>query len=202
MTLIAEPKKTYALVVGIERYQETSWNVPGGGPVNDALKFANWLGQRNVPKDNIRLCLSPFEENRQAVNDSGFAYTEATEQNLSDLIENELSQKTGDLLYIFWAGHGLLTSERNRKLICTDATKQSWRNLDLNSLLLLLKSDRCQIRQHICLIDACANYLLESHGRPTNLRGKEFSSGQPRSLSDLLRHAVIYRHELVFILEQ
>jgi hypothetical protein len=43
-----------------------------------------------------------------------------------------------------------------------------------------LKSDLCQIRQHICLIDACANYLLESHRRPTNLRGKEFSSGQPR----------------------
>jgi hypothetical protein len=32
-------------------------------------------------------------------------------------------------------------------------------------------------------------------------QGVQFT-GQPRSLSDLLRQAVIYRHELVFIPEQ
>jgi hypothetical protein len=45
----------------------------------------------------------------------------------------------------------------------------------------LLASDWIQIRNHICIVDACANYVLESQGRPTNLKGKEFSSGKPRT---------------------
>ncbi|MEH2420816.1 MAG: NB-ARC domain-containing protein [Nostoc sp.] len=93
---------------------------------------------------------------------------------------NFLSPKSGDLLYIFWAGHGLITSERERRLLCADANKQNWQNLDLNSLLVLLGSDKFQIRNHICIIDACANYVLESKGRPTNLGGKTFLSGQPK----------------------
>jgi hypothetical protein len=42
-------------------------------------------------------------------------------------------------------------------------------------------------------------------GRPTGRtaeRVEHLKSKLARSLSDLLRHAVIYRHELVFILEQ
>ncbi len=173
--LTAKLEHTYGLVVGIERYQESRWNV--NGPASDALEFARWLCGRGVPKDNIRLCLSPLEESEQIE----FQIEAATEQNLCDIIENFLSQTKGDLLYIFWAGHGVITSERNRRLICADATKQNWRNLDFNSLLLLLASDWIQIRNHICIVDACANYVLESQGRPTNLKGKEFSSGKPRT---------------------
>ena len=179
MQIIAKPERTYALVVGIEKYQETSWNVKGGGPANDALKFAKWLRGRDVPEKNIRLCLSRLEEKNDLVDQSDLKVEEATEENLSKIIEN-LSKQKGDLLYIFWAGHGLLSSKRERRLFCADATSQNWQNLDLNSLLLLLASDRFQIRKHICIVDACANYAPESKGRPTNFKGKEFSSGSPR----------------------
>ena len=175
--IIAKPGRTYGLVVGIEKYSNTSWNV--AGPANDALKFADWLCKRDVPKENIRLCLSSLEENNHLLEQSAFTVEEATEQNLSNIIENKFSKQKGDLLYIFWAGHGLLSSERERRLLCADATSQNWRNLDLESLLLLLKSNLFGIKNHICIVDACANYLLESDGRPTNLKGKEFSSGQP-----------------------
>ncbi|MEG4029967.1 MULTISPECIES: formylglycine-generating enzyme family protein [unclassified Microcoleus] len=175
--IIAKPGRTYGLVVGIEKYSNTSWNV--GGPANDALKFADWLCKRDVPKENIRLCLSLLEENNHLLEQSDFTVEEATEQNLSNIIENNFSKQKGDLLYIFWAGHGLLSSERERRLLCADATSQNWRNLDLDSLLLLLKSNLFGIKNHICILDACANYLLESDGRPTNLKGKQFSSGQP-----------------------
>jgi formylglycine-generating enzyme required for sulfatase activity len=175
--IIAKPGRTYGLVVGIEKYSNTSWNV--GGPANDALKFADWLCKRDVPKENIQLCLSSLEENNHLLEQSDFTVEEATEQNLSNIIENKFSKQKGDLLYIFWAGHGLLSSERERRLLCADATSQNWRNLDLDSLLLLLKSNLFGIKNHICILDACANYLLESDGRPTNLKGKEFSSGQP-----------------------
>ena len=178
--IIAKPERTYGLVVGIEKYQETSLNVKGGGPANDALKFADWLCRRGVPEDNIRLCLSSLEENNHLVEQSNLKVEEATQQNISNIIENLFCKQKGDLLYIFWAGHGLLSSERERRLFCADATSQNWRNLDLNSLLLLLASD-FNIRNHICIVDACANYYApEWKGRPTNFKAKEFSSRGPR----------------------
>ncbi|MEG4176863.1 formylglycine-generating enzyme family protein [Microcoleus sp. S13_C3] len=177
--IIAKPERTYGLVVGIEKYQETSWNVKGGGPANDALKFADWLCKRGVPEKNIRLCLSPLEENNHLVEQLDLKVEEATEHNLSEIIENNLSQKKGDLLCIFWAGHGLLTSERKRRLLCADATFQNWRNLNLDSLFLLLKSDSFKIQNHICIFDACADFLKLST-LPKNLNGKDFSSGSPR----------------------
>ncbi len=179
----AKIERTYGLIVGIERYLESSWNVKGGGPAHDALKFAQWLDVRGVPKENIRLCLSPLEENNHLVEQSELARQEATEQNITALVTEFFSEKKGDLLYLFWAGHGLMTSERNRRLFCADATKRNWQNLDLNSLLVFLSSEAFQIQNHICIVDACANYILESKGRPTNLGGKTFSSGQPRKES-------------------
>ncbi|QSJ14727.1 NB-ARC domain-containing protein,Caspase domain-containing protein [Nostoc sp. UHCC 0702] len=179
MQLMAKPEQTFGLIVGIEKYHESAWNVTGGGPANDALQFAHWLHRRGVPKENIRLCLSALEENHQLIGECGLTVELATEQNISNIVTNFLSPKSGDLLYIFWAGHGLMTSERERRLLCADANQQNWQNLDLNSLLILLGSDKFQIRNHICIIDACANYLLESDGRPTNLGGNTFSSGQP-----------------------
>ncbi|NEO69206.1 caspase family protein [Moorena sp. SIO3H5] len=178
MTITAKPEKTYGLIVGIENYQATNWNV--NGPVHDAIKFADWLLSQGVPTDNIRLCLSPLSENSELVNNFEITSKPATEHNLVDIITNDLSQKIGDLLFMFWAGHGLITRERNRRLICADASKNNWQNLDLHSLLLLLGSDSFRIPHHICIVDACANYLLESKGRPTNLGGKQFPSGQPR----------------------
>jgi hypothetical protein len=71
----------------------TSWNVKGGGPANDALKFADWLCKRDVPKENIRLCLSSLEENNHLVEQSDLKVEEATEQNLSNIIENYFLNK-------------------------------------------------------------------------------------------------------------
>ncbi|MEH2359687.1 ATP-binding protein [Nostoc sp.] len=180
MQLMAKPDRTFGLIVGIEKYHEPKWNVPGGGPADDALKFAHWLHRCGVPSENIRLCLSALEENHQLIGECGLTVELATEQNISDIVTNFLSPKSGDLLYIFWAGHGLITSERERRLLCADANERNYQNLNLNSLLVYLASDKFQIRNHICIIDACANYLLESKGRPTNLGGKAFLSGQPK----------------------
>ncbi len=177
------PKQTFALVVGIAKYQELSANITSGATVKDAIKFACWLQRRGVPKNNIKLCLSSLEEHREE-NQKLLELCElsvelANLQNITHNITNILSQQTGELLYIFWAGHGFITSERERRLFCADITLQNWQNIDLNSLLLLFSSDSFKIRNHIYIIDACANYLLESNGRPTNLGGHKFISGQP-----------------------
>jgi hypothetical protein len=46
----ARPEQTYALVVGIEKYKESDWDVKGCRLVENALQFARWLRQRGVPK--------------------------------------------------------------------------------------------------------------------------------------------------------
>ncbi|MEA5554618.1 NB-ARC domain-containing protein [Anabaena cylindrica UHCC 0172] len=177
----AKPERTYALVVGIEKYQEKAWNVTA--PATDALKFAHWLIHREVPKANIRLCLSYLEAHQDLFSQADLEIEAATEANIFSIITDFLSQKPGDLLYIFWAGHGLITSERERRLLCADSSKKNWQNIDLNSLLLFLNSHTFAIRHHVVIIDACANYVLESEGRPTNLGGRTFSSGRPRTES-------------------
>ncbi|MBD2295706.1 caspase family protein [Anabaena sphaerica FACHB-251] len=181
MKFTAKPERTYALVVGIEKYQEKAWNVTA--PAMDALKFADWLIQRGVPKANIRLCLSYLEENQNLFSQADLEIEAATEANIFTIITDFLSQKSGDLFYLFWAGHGLITSKRERRLLCADITKLNWQNIDLDSLLLFFKSDAFAIRHHVVIIDACANYLVESAGRPTNLGGRSFSSGKPRTES-------------------
>ena len=180
MNFTAQPEQTFALVVGIAKYQESSWNIKSGATVKDALKFACWLHERGVPASNIKLCLSPLKENQELIN-CGLSLEDCTLQSIDNIINNFLSKKAGDLLYIFWAGHGLITSERERRLLCADATEQNWQNIDLHTLLLLLSSESFQIRNHICIIDACANYLLENQRRPTNLGGKTFNSSRPRT---------------------
>ena len=159
--LIAKPKQTYALVVGIEKYQYEGFNVKNGGLVKNALKFAQWLSDQGVPSENIQLCLSPLEKNERLVKDCQFDTQLAERQDLINVID-ELSTKSGDLLYIFWVGHGLLTVGRERRLICADATREYMCSIDVNSLLVLLASTKFQIRKQICLIDACANYNPQS----------------------------------------
>ncbi|MBP3957857.1 hypothetical protein J8F10_21600 [Gemmata sp. G18] len=62
MSAQVDPKKVYAVVVGIEKYdEEPSWNVPG--PSTAARRFTKLLRDRGVPAENIRLYLAPIDDN-------------------------------------------------------------------------------------------------------------------------------------------
>jgi len=173
--LNALPERTYGLVIGIERYLGGCRDVDG--QVSDALKFAQWLCARGVPKENIHLCVSPLEENRYLIEQSELEVREATEQNIYYSITDFLSRKEGFLLYIFWAGHGVIAPDNSRRLVCADATKSNLQNQDFDSLLSFLRSDAFKIRHQICIVDACATY---SSGGLTDLGGRRFSRGKQR----------------------
>ena len=135
----ADPGKTYALVVGIERYAAgDSWNLDG--PAHDARRFVQWLRDHDVPAENISLFLSPLEAN-QALRDGEPAARDATRQEIERELFGPLAQKSGDLLYLFWGGHGVMTPESERRLYYADATTQNKLNLDFNSLLTSMRSD-------------------------------------------------------------
>ncbi|MBD2692004.1 caspase family protein [Anabaena catenula FACHB-362] len=178
MNFTAKPERTYALVVGIEKYQNPDFNVKnGGGPAIDALKFYTWLIQCGVPRDNICLCLSYLEENKHLFSTLNAQNNHPTEANIDKLITEFLLPKEGDLIYIFWAGHGLIDFERTRRLLCADAVNDNWRNIDFKSLQDFLNS-RSKIQQHIYIIDACANYIRESQRNELiDIGGKTFPRG-------------------------
>jgi hypothetical protein len=177
---IAKPQHTYAVVVGIEHYAAgQDWDVPG--PASDARRFADWLVRRQVPYANIMLFLSPLDQDEKAamLQWPGSAILPATREKVRSVFTHTLHQKQGDLLYVFWSGHGI-TAETGRKLFYADATQIDKQHLELTTLLRFLRSDYFPqgFRQQIYLINACANYVTRHH-LLTALSPDGFPDGRP-----------------------
>ena len=106
MTIQADPLKTYALVVGIEAY-DLGDKADLDGPAHDAVRFMQWLKKYHVPNENIISFLSPLESNASLLDEIGIPTKPATRDVITAGID-QLSQATGDLLFIFWGGHAIL----------------------------------------------------------------------------------------------
>lgn len=155
----ASPQNTHAVIVGVEKYPVKKWGLDG--PVNDAGRFSNWLIQRGVPPENIRIFLSPLPENEKSKELNGLNYQYATEENIRKYFYDYLPKISGDLFWFFWGGHGFITpikSKINFRLLFGDSKPDSFRNLNLNSLINSMKFDFFQeFRKQIFIIDACKN---------------------------------------------
>jgi hypothetical protein len=151
------PERTFALVVGIERYAAGDrWTLRG--PANDACRFADWLVRgRKVPPRNVFLCLSPSDQAASLPIPAGCPVTAATREAVQDVLMKRLPRK-GDLLFVFWGGHGVVDHERERRLFYQDATDSFKQNLDLREFLLALRTNRFfDMRLQVCIVDTCAN---------------------------------------------
>ncbi|MFG2623191.1 hypothetical protein ACGFXC_36855 [Streptomyces sp. NPDC048507] len=156
------PARTFALVAGVETYEiSRRWNLRG--PARDALRFARWLtGPGEVPAANVRLLLSPLDGPGR-LDWSGLAALRdtcrpATEENAETVLLDELPQCNGDLLWIFWAGHGYLDHRRELMLPCADARSGRIRHLNLDSALRWWQTDLVAPRRfplQAALVDAC-----------------------------------------------
>ncbi len=177
---IANPKHTFALVVGIEKYDLGS-GADLNGPARDARSFADWLSVRGVPRENIVLLLSPLDANRMLFDEwPGPGKGPATREEVDHAIYRTLRRwEKGQLLFFFWGGHGIMTADRNRRLFYADTSTADWHHLVLGSLLVHLGSDNLSgFQQQICFIDTCANYQRQlSLERLGN--GETFPPGEP-----------------------
>jgi hypothetical protein len=164
----ADPNKTFALVVGIERYEiGDSWNLDG--PAGDAARFVNWLRARQVPAANIWLHAAPLDPQalRQSLNDPAVKIYPATRESIHRRI-TELLSVPGDLLYFFWGGHGNTITSRDRRLYYADARTEERQNLQIGTLLDYLQSDTVKIKRQIAFIDACANIANDPNRLPAD----------------------------------
>jgi hypothetical protein len=85
----------------------------------------------------------------------------------------------GDLLWLFWAGHGVLTRDERLRLFYSDASVAYKRNLELASLLTALRSDLYPgLPRQIGVVDACQTYA-ERLQLATTLPGDTLAYGQP-----------------------
>src|SRR4051794_19747288 len=128
---MAERNRTYALLVGIERY-DASW--PLDGPASDVRRMTNWLVNNGVATDHIRVLLSTLDRNA-TVRDEIEALLGAKPGGASsEDVRRELvalRHVSADLFLFYWGGHGWATPRGERCLFCSDATRQAFEHLDL-----------------------------------------------------------------------
>jgi hypothetical protein len=139
--------ESHAIVVGIENYRLPGLSLTG--PVEDALKVAEWLQSSGMPRDRLHLFLAPLKGELPE------GARPATYAEFDKFRTEELKKLKGDLLYVFWGGHGYLSRDHDRVLFWSDTTEAALdRHLDFNGFLRGLRD--AQFPVQIGIVDACA----------------------------------------------
>jgi hypothetical protein len=177
MRISAAPERTFAIVVGIEYYDENDWFLPG--PATEAMRYVLWLLSKKIPPGNIRAFVSAPSDRVSAIAALGVEVRDARRDEIYDYITKGLVTKDGDLLLFFWGGHGVVTGNNDRRLYYANASRQVKINLDLTSLLVMLRSSLTnRLRTQIFVVDACANHYEFTHA-PVSLPSEAFPTGKP-----------------------
>lgn len=150
----------YALIVGIEHYDQFGWDVTG--PCANALEVARWLRGINVPSDNITMFLQPKERGsvNKTVEDLGLNTPSVPSFiNIDTHWRVNLPKLPPESnLLVYWSGHGYTDNDGARILICCDFTADELVNRVFNASNFLrhLRSTRflC-IPDQMLLADVC-----------------------------------------------
>lgn len=170
---MADATKTIAVVVGIDNYGTDEWYLPG--PAADAVRFTIWLLRQGVQPKNIWLCTTPGIEDpalQKIVREQSDATVakriarcarlDPHRDQIDKLFNATLRRRQGDLLVVFWGGHGVMDREGKRRLFYADASADYKLNLDFNALSVSLQSQYfVRLPQQVFIIDACANRFID-----------------------------------------
>jgi hypothetical protein len=171
---MAEPSTTQAILVGIEKYADSSSIPDLNGPVNDVYQFCQWLRDRNVPPENISVFLSPLDRNVGIVdkitNLIDSKPLEANKDIVNKALREDAREKTASLFFLFWSGHGWIAPQGDRRLIYADATMEYLKNLNLTAQLNVMQTDLYKnLSQQLLIFDTCANSQLLKITPPDDL---------------------------------
>ncbi|MEU3897211.1 caspase family protein [Streptomyces sp. NPDC045251] len=148
-----DPARVHALVVGVETYDAgPGWDLPG--PARDAVRFHRLLRAAGVPDANIRLHLAPLPPYVPEV-----PYGPADHATLRRQLVRELPTARGDVLWVWWGGHGVLDRAGHLRLFCADATTEDKLGIDLDSALERYAGDAVPgLADQLWLVDACETF--------------------------------------------
>lgn len=172
----ADPERVHAVVVGLEHYPRYPDALKEAGAAGDAVRFARWLRGGGVPGGNIRLLLSPKPEHAARLSaeaeENGLhaeqvGYTEEIQNALHGLRSSPAPHawgkpeegEPGELLYVFWGGHGVLGAT-DRLLLCPGASPDDLRCIAFDEMRRSLTDAGLRgFGRQIFLVDACATFL-------------------------------------------
>ncbi|MFD3586195.1 caspase family protein [Streptomyces sp. NPDC058683] len=148
-----DPARVHALVVGIEAYEAgDAWRLPG--PARDAVRFWRLLRDAGVPETQLRLHLSALPSY-----DPEVPYEDADQATLRRVLVRELSPVQGDMLWVWWGGHGVLDRAGRLRLFCADASVTDKLGIDLDSALARFAGDAVPgLREQMWIVDACETF--------------------------------------------
>ncbi|MFH8899754.1 caspase family protein [Streptomyces coeruleorubidus] len=148
-----DPARVHALVVGIETYEAgDAWRLPG--PARDAVRFRRLLRDAGVPESQVRLHLAPLPPY-----DPHVPYGPADHATLRRVLVRELSPAQGDMLWVWWGGHGVLDRAGRLRLFCADAGVADKVGIDLDSALARYAGDAVPgLREQMWIVDACETF--------------------------------------------
>ncbi|MEU1289355.1 hypothetical protein [Kitasatospora sp. NPDC005856] len=157
--LTADPARVHAIVVGLEGYPGAALD----GPVADALAFVAWLRGHGVPPGNIALWLFPRDRNRdaaeRAARDHRVPVSWATTDDSTRLMDTLRDPREGDVLYVYWAGHGVTAQQDRRLLMLPSDPDRTARWLHTQEFYEVLSDPAvCRFRHQVFLLDVCATY--------------------------------------------
>lgn len=180
-----DPSRVLVISVGLETYDYgAGMHLPGAAA--QAERFARWALGCGVPPQRVWLACSPPAAIAPPPDGVVLAGTKYAE--LQDVFVKS-SECNGDLLLVFWCGHGVLNEKRERALFTSDAYAKIKRNLVLDDVLDYFSSDAVSsFGQQILFIDACANFVQDMHLGETLTRGS-MPVGQPREVQQFILYS-------------
>ena len=117
---MADPTKSWALVVGIDQYSDAIVP-PLDGAAADALAAVEWLRGIGLPDDQILLHTVASAATAPAITalNLPLAKADATFDGIDASLVT-LSLNSGDRLYVFLAGHAVYEPSKGRLFLCQD----------------------------------------------------------------------------------
>jgi hypothetical protein len=160
-----EAKTTWALVVGIDLYDDPSLR-PLKGAVADAVAAVGWLRKLGVADERIFLHASPSDGSQAALDGLGLPYRAADEASIWKSIAALRKVKDGTRLFVFLSGHGLYDPETRRLFLTQEAgPEMGYANLGMDEYIELFRS--MAFKRQFLFLDGCQNYPYSEKARPT-----------------------------------
>ncbi|WP_043671103.1 VMAP-C domain-containing protein [Streptomyces xylophagus] len=158
------PGDIHAVVVGLENYPKATEMSLRGAAAN-ALRFARWLREGGVPKQNITLLLSSLDESVPSITaeaeSADLTWRSVTAaEDIREVFVHELATVSGEMLYVYWGGHGVLGRNGAGPVLFTpDACSVDLRCFGVEELReFLTRDDLSGFTQQVLFVDACAAF--------------------------------------------
>jgi hypothetical protein len=156
---------TFALVVGIEKYDQPCWDVVG--PCANAIEMAKLLVAIGFEPGNIHMFLDPARDLDGEISGligSGIRVNRSGgSTGIDTFCRTELAKDCAaySQLLVFWSGHGCTSGTGDRIFFCRDYTEKLYGRVfnGTNFLRRLRTADYSCFTEQIFLADVCGVYV-------------------------------------------